>query len=94
MAVLLTRIFSALHLENDDFVTLYKWIHNFYYYFGTINSGCSDSHCSFIVNKKHFVKLNSFAGFHILDVMDKELFALLNLKLLTVNFYNCVAEDL
>jgi len=90
MTVLLTVILATLHLENDDLVTFNKRVHYFYNYFGTLNFRCTDCHCSLIVYEQHLVELNSIAGFYILDVMHKELFALLCLKLLTVNFYDCV----
>ncbi len=90
MTVLLTVILATLHLENDDLVTFNKRVHYFYNYFGTLNFRCTDCHCSLIVYEQHLVELNSIAGFYILDVMYKELFALLCLKLLTVNFYDCV----
>ncbi len=32
MAILLAGILATLHLENDDLVTLYEWVHYFYYY--------------------------------------------------------------
>ena len=41
MSVLLTVIFSALHLENDDFVTFYKRIYNFTYYLCTVYGWCT-----------------------------------------------------
>ena len=90
MTILLAIVFATFHLENDDLVTLYKWVHNFYYYFRTFNGGCANGYCSFFVYKQNLVKLNSFASFHIFNVVNIELHALFNLKLLTVNFYNCV----
>ncbi len=90
MTILLAIVLAALHLEDDHLVTLNEGVHNFYYYFCTINRGCTDSDCSFIVYEQNLVELNSLTSFSILDVMNEELLALFCLELLTVNFYNCV----
>ena len=90
MTILLAIVLTTLHLEDDDLVTLYEWVHNFYYYFCTFYSGCTDSDCAVIVNEQNLVELNSLACLYILNVMYEELLALLSLKLLTVNFYDCV----
>ncbi len=84
MTILLAIVLATLHLEDDDLVTLHERVHNFYYYLCPINSGCADGYCSL------FVELNSLTSLYILDVMHEELFALLSLELLTVNFYDCV----
>lgn len=90
MAILLAGILATLHLENDDLVTLYEWVHYFYYYLCTFNLGCADGYCSLVVYEQHLVEFNSLAGLYILDVVHEELLALLSLELLTVNFYDCV----
>ncbi len=90
MAILLAIVLTALHLEDDDFVTLNQRAHYLYNYFCTFYSGCADSYSSFVVYEQYLVELNSLASLYILDVMHEELFALLSLKLLTVNFYDCV----
>ena len=90
MAVACTAILAALHLEDDDLVTLYEWVHYFYYYFRTLYCRCTDCHCAVFVNEQNLVEFNSLASFYILDVMYEELLALLCLELLTVNFYDCV----
>jgi hypothetical protein len=90
VTVLLARVLAALHLENDDLVTLYKRIHYFYHYLCTFYLGCTDSHCAVIIYEQHLVEFNSLTGLYIFDVMNEELLALLCLKLLTVNFYDCV----
>ena len=38
-----SEILAALHLEDDYLVTLYEWVHYFYYYFCTLYSWCTDS---------------------------------------------------
>ena len=90
MTVLLTVIFSALHLENNYFVTLYEGVDNFTDYFCTFYGRCTDLHCALVVDEQYFAELNSLALSRIFDVVNEELFALFCLKLLTVNFYNCV----
>ena len=90
MTVALTRVLAALHLEDDDFVTLHQRFNNFTYYFCTLYGWCAYRHCTVSIYEQHFVKFNSLAGFNVLDVVDKELLALLGLELLTLNLYNCV----
>lgn len=90
VTILLAIVFAAFHLENDDLVTFYKGVHYLYYYFRTFNGGCAYGYCSFFVYKQYLVKLNSFAGLHIFNVVNIEFHTLFYLKLLTVNFYNCV----
>ena len=90
MTVLLAIVLAALHHEDDYLVTLYEWVHYFYYYFCTLYSWCTDSDCAVFVNEQNLVELNSLTCLYILDVMYEELLALLCLELLTVNFYDCV----
>ncbi len=90
MTILLTIVLATLHLENDDLVTLYKRVHNLYYYLGTFYSWCAHCDSALFVYEEHFVKLNGLTSLYILDVVNEELLALGHLELLTVNFYNCV----
>ncbi len=90
MTILLAIVLSALHLENDDLVTLYKRIHHFTYYFGTIYGRCAHLYCAVFVDEQYLLKLNSLSGFHILHVVYEEFLALFSLELLTVNLYDCV----
>ena len=90
MTVLLAIVLAALHLEDNHLVALHERVHNFYYYFCTLNGRCADSHCSVLVNEQHLVEFNSLAGLGVLHVVNEEFLALFDLELLTVNFYNCV----
>ena len=81
---------AALLLEDDNLLTLDECIHDFYYYLGTFNSRCTNCDCALVIDEQHLVKLNSLAGFGVLDAVHKQLCALLYLELLTVNFYNYV----
>ena len=90
MTILLTIVLATLHLENDDLVTLYKWVHNLTYYFCTIYGRCTNLDCSVIIHEQYFLKLNRLALLSVLHVMDEELCSLSCLELLTVNFYDCV----
>lgn len=90
MTVFLTVILAALHFEHHNLVALYERVHYLGYYFCAIHCGRTDCHCSFIVYKQHTVEFNSLTGLDILHVIHKELFACLNLKLMTVNLYDCV----
>ena len=90
MAVALTRVLTALHFEDNHFVALYERVHNFTHYFCSLYGRSTNLHCTVSIYEQHFVKFNSLACLHVLDVVHKELLALLNLELLTLNFYNCV----
>ena len=90
MAVLHAIALAALLLEYDDLVALDERFHDFHYYFRTFNGWCTYRDCALVIDEQHLVKLNSLAFFGVLDAVHKQLCALLNLELLTVNFYNYV----
>ena len=90
MTVTLTRVFAALHLENNDLVTFYQRFNYFTHYLCSFYGRSTNLDCTVSIYEQYFVKFNSLACFHILDVVHKELLTLLDLKLLTLNFYNCV----
>ena len=90
MTVALARVLATLHLEYDDFVALNQRVHHFNYYFCTVYGGCANLDIALGFYEQHFVKFNSLACFHVLNVVYEELLALLGLELLTLNFYNCV----
>ena len=90
MTILLAIVLATLHLENDDLVTLYKWVHNLTYYFSAIYGRCANLYCSIVIHEQYLLKLNSLAFLYVLHVVDEELCSFCSLKLLTVNFYNCV----
>ena len=90
MTVALARVLATLHLENDDLVTLYEWVHYFTHYFCSVYGGSAYLHCAVSIYEQYLVKFNSLTGLGILDVVHEELLTLLCLKLLTLNFYNCV----
>ena len=90
MTVLLARVLTTLHLEDNNLVTLYQWVHNFNYYFGSFYSRGTNCDSTLIVYEENLVKFNSLTSLCIFKVVDEELLALFNFELLTVNFYNCV----
>jgi len=90
VSVLLAIVLAALHLEDNHLVALNERVHNFYYNLCTFYGGCAYLDSAVGIYEQHFVKFNSLAGFHVLDVVNEELLALLYLELLTLNFYNCV----
>ena len=90
MAVAFTAILAALHLEDDDLVTLYQWFHHFTHYLSAFYCGRTYCHCSVVVDEKHFLELNRLAFFHIFHVVNEEFLSLFGLELLTHDFYNCV----
>ena len=90
MAVALARILAALHLEDNHLVTFNEWVHNFTYNFCSLYGGGTYLHCTVSTYEQYFLKFNSISSFYILNVVNKNFLALLNLELLTLNFYNCV----
>jgi len=90
MTVALTRVLAALHLEHDHLVALYQRLDDLTYYLGSLYGRSTYLDCTVSIYEQHLVKFNSLALLGILDVMHEELLALLGLKLLTLNFYNCV----
>ena len=90
MTVTLTRVFAALHLENDDLVTFYQRFNYFTHYLCSFYGRSTNLDCTVSIYEQYLVKFNSLALLSILDVVHEELFALLGLELLTLNFYNCV----
>ena len=90
MTVANAIVLTTLHLENDDLVTLYEWVHYFTHYFCSVYGGSAYLNCTVSIYEQYLVKFNSLACLNILDVVHEELLALLGLELLTLNFYNCV----
>ena len=90
MAVLHAIALAALLLEYDDLVALDERFHDFYYYLRTFYGWCTYRDCALVIDEQHLVKLNSLAFLGVFDAVHKQLCALLNLELLTVNFYNYV----
>ena len=90
MTVALTRVLATLHLEYNHLVTLYEWVDYFTYYLCSLYGRSTYRHCTVSIYEQHLVKFNSLAFLGILDVVNKELLALLHLELLTLNVYNCV----
>ena len=90
MTGLLAKILAALHLEDDDLVTLYERLDDLCHYLCTLYGRCTYLHGSLVVQEKNLVKLNSLALFCITQMVDEELLASLSLELLAVDFYNRV----
>ena len=90
MTIAFALVFTTLHLEDDHLVTFNKWVNHFTNNFRTLYCRGSYFNSSLVVYEKHFVKLYSLTFFSILDMVNEQFLALFNLKLLTVNFYNCV----
>ena len=59
MTVLLARVLTTLHLEDDDLVALYQGVHYFYYYLCTFYGGCANLDSAVGIYEQHFVKLIS-----------------------------------
>lgn len=65
MTVLLAKILAALHLEDDDLVTLYERLDDLCHYLCTLYGRCTYLHGSLVVQEQNLVKLNSLALFCI-----------------------------
>ncbi len=90
MTVLLAIVFAALHLENNDLVAFNQRFHNFHYYFCSFYGRCSYGNGTFVVNEKHFLKFYGLAFLNLFQVVYEKFLTGFSLKLLTVDFYNCV----
>ena len=90
MAVALAGVLAALHLEDDDLVTLYQWGNDFAGYFGSVDGRSTYGHSVVIGYEQHFVKFYGLSGLSILDVLNEDLLAFLYLELLSVDSYDCV----
>lgn len=90
MTVFNAVILATLHFKDNNLVAFNERFHHFCYYFCTIYDGCTNGYCSFFVNKQNLFKFNSRTSFNIFHVMNKKLLTSFCLKLLTVNFYDCV----
>ena len=55
MTFLLARVLTTLHLEDNNLVTLYQWVHNFNYYFGSFYSRGTNCDSTLIVYEEHLV---------------------------------------
>ncbi len=69
MAVLLARVLATLHLEDNHLLALNQRVHYFYYYLCTCYGGCANLDSAVGIYEQHFVKLNSLACLHVLDVV-------------------------
>ena len=90
MTVELTIAFSSLLVEHEHLLTLYQRRNYFANHLSTLNRRSTYRNVAFVVNQKNFFKLNCCTSLSILHVVYKQLFASFCLKLLAVNFYNCV----
>ena len=90
MTILFAIVLATFHLEDNHLFALYKRIDDLSYYFRATYSWCAHCDRSVVINEQNLVKLNSLAFLGIFQAIDKELFALFCLELLTVNFYDCV----
>ena len=86
----LALVFSALHLEDNNLLTLYEWVNYFTYYFCTLYYRGTNLYVSIVVYEENLVKLYCLTLFSVRHVMNEQFLALLNLELLTVNLYDCV----
>lgn len=92
IAVEFTIALAALLVENEHLVALYEGRGNFCHDFSTCDGGSTHFHCAVGVNEEHLVEFNSLSAFSIADAVYEKLAALLDLKLMTVDLYDCVHE--
>ena len=90
MTIALARVLATLHLKDNHLLALDERVQHFTHYFCTLYGGGTNLDCTVSIYEQYFVKFNSLACLYILDVVHEELLTLLGLKLLTLNFYNCV----
>ncbi len=90
MTILLATVLTALHLEDDNLVTLYERLNNLYHYLCALYHGSANAYGTIVVDEEHLVKLYCLTLFSVLNMVHKELLPLLHLELLTFHFDNCV----
>ena len=90
VAIELAVALTALLVEDEHLVALYEGAYYFAYYLCAFNCGRADADCAVFLDEENLVELNSLSSLSGLDMVYEELLALLNLKLLTVNLYDCV----
>ena len=81
---------TALLVEDEHLVALYEGRNNLTYYLCALYCRSADGDGTVVVDEENLVELNSLSSLSGLDMVYEELLALLNLKLLTVNLYDCV----
>ena len=84
--------FAALLVEDEHLVALNEGSGDFSDYFCAFDGGGAHFHRAVGVDEEHFVELNSLSAFGIADAVYEKLAALLDLKLMTVDLYDCVHE--
>ncbi len=90
VTVLLLIVLAALLVEDDYLVALYERSLYFGNDLGALYGGSANGDCSFVVNKKHVLKLYFLSGLSAREVMDEHRLVGLNLELLTLNLNNSV----
>ena len=81
---------ATLLVEYKNLVALYEGRNNLTYYLCALYCRSADGDGTVVVDEENLVELNSLSSLSGLDMVYEELLALLNLKLLTVNLYDCV----
>ena len=92
IAVEFTMSFAALLVEDEHLVALNEGSGDFSDYFCAFDGGGAHFHRAVGVDEEHFVEFNSLSAFGIADAVYEKLAALLDLKLMTVDLYDCVHE--
>ena len=92
IAVEFTMSFAALLVEDEYLVALNEGSGDFSDYFCAFDGGGAHFHRAVGVDEEHFVEFNSLSAFGIADAVYEKLAALLDLKLMTVDLYDCVHE--
>ncbi len=91
MAVFTTIAFATFFLENDHFVTFNKRSEHFTNHFGAINCRGAYRYSTIGISEENTVEFNGvafFSGFS--EIMNIQELVGFSLKLLSLNFYNCV----
>ena len=81
---------SPLLVEDQHLLTLDEWRYDLTYYLCALYCGDTYCYCSVLVEEHNPVKGNLCTLLHLADMMHEELATLLYLKLLTLDFNNCV----
>ena len=90
MAVLLLEVLAALLVEDDHLVALYERSLYLCNDLSSLHGGGTYGDCTFVVNKKHVLKLYFLSGLCTCKVVNEEGLVCLNLELLALNLNNSV----
>ena len=90
MAFQFAIAFSSLFVEDKNLIALNQIGNHFANHLGSFYRRSAHDDVALFVNQQNSVKFNCRSSLHFAHVVNEQLTACLSLKLLAVDFYNCV----